>query len=598
MRRTLALGLAMFFIAIANATAATTDGSPAPSVARCELNDFVDQLGTIPSLGVDPAEAKNAVAAMSDEEAEAVRAGMGTLGNWQQLPVVMASLEAGQQQHQLDLVARIAEAASGRMVDPDSAEGLELFRGDMLYLIDQLDRFAPVMQPDFQEGVRHVRDRVGTMPLEAVKLLREKYLQKAPEWRESVDASMIVTPIRLIDGIAKLGPINVNGGCGSCCSDVITCVGCWIDLVGCLINEVGNLVNQVAAYVGQITTFVTDFFNVTLPSLLGSITSLPGQVASFFTQVFNNISSFVTTQFNSLIAAIPDTVNEVLAFIGVNWNNVDWNAIASSIPTIAPPCPQQAVDIAAEVCDRGGDALTQLLFDVAPDDGLSFAFKLGAGLIHYPLAYLCQCNDIQQAIAFADAQAAHRELTGTRLDLKLSTRATQSSVNALSASLTDLDSDVAKVEAKLDTLEATTSRIETNVNRIEKTVERIESNVNHIESTTNSTEAKVDLLTSGNTDQQQFLDAFIALMERLNIEENMLHIKPDVISLFQLSSAFGGKLETVALIVADTIQMNLNANQLVYGAERELQRGDSLRAVGDFVRAYEAYRSAYTEAVK
>ena len=54
----------------------------------------------------------------------------------------------------------------------------------------------------------------------------------------------------------------------------------------------------------------------------------------------------------------------------------------------------------------------------------------------------------------------------------------------------------------------------------------------------------------------------------------------------------------MGLIVADTIRMHLAAAQNIFGAERELQRGDALRLAGDFVKAYEAYRSAYTEAIK
>jgi cell division protein FtsB len=561
------LVLSIFLLLLAAMPAIADVTSSAEESARCELNDFVGRLGTVPDFSVDAASAKDAIDSMSGPEIEAVYAGLQSLGRWQELPVVMASLSEAQSEYRLDVVSRISETAMAPTVENARALADEYFRNDMLFLVDQLAAFGPVMGSDFASRAEHVRSRIAEMPAEALPTLRQEWQTRATSW----EALIVTSPAKTLaqESLSRIGGIEFHG-CGSCCGDVVTCVGCWIDLVGCLLNEVGNLANQVATYVSQIATFVNDFFTVTLPGLVSKITELPGKVASFFTKVFNDIANFVTEQFNQLIAMLPDSVNEVLAFIGVNWDNVNWNTIASSIPTIAPPCPEAAVEIAAEVCDRGGDALTQLLFDVAPDDGLSFAFKLGAGLIHYPLAYLCQCNDIKEAIEYADAQAAHRELTETRLDLQLSTRATQASVNALSSSLVDLDSDVAKVEAKLDTLEVTADRIED----------------------------KIDDLTSGNSDQQDYLADFSKLMYRINIEENLLKIKPDVISLFQLSSAFGGRLETVAFIVADTIKMNLDANQATFGAERELQRGDALRSVGDFVRAYEAYRSAYSEAVK
>ena len=91
-------------------------------------------------------------------------------------------------------------------------------------------------------------------------------------------------------------------------------------------------------------------------------------------------------------------------------------------------------------------------------ESVLIGFKTGVALVHYPLAYLCQCRDIQEALDFAEAEKVHRDLTGQRLNLQLSTRASQASVDVLRASVAALDSDVAKVEAKLDTLGATTAR--------------------------------------------------------------------------------------------------------------------------------------------
>ena len=590
-------------------TASANVAPPASDNFQCELNRFVSDLGNVHSLRVSGEEARQKIEALSPENMKTMEITLSTLPHWQELPTVMASLARADEEHTRQVLTRILERSGPESAaNPNAAKTDEEFRSDFMFLLEQLERFGPVMSPDFVANVQSAKERLGRMPAKALPKLREAYEARAPQWQAMISGQRVtLTPMaetgipsesltsRLInERIAP--PATIHDDCGDCCD---LCLDCWIDAVGCYINKVGDLVNQVAGYVTQIANFVSDFFTTTIPGLFNQIASLPGQVVSYFTSLFNNIKDFVTNKFNDLIALVPHSVNDVLNFIGFDPNNVNWNTIASSIPTITPPCPQQAVDIAAEVCDRGGDALTQLLFDLAPDDGLSFLFKAGVALVHYPLMYLCQCHDDQEAIALADAEAAHRQWTGDHLDLKLSTRATQSSVNLLSTSLGVLDTDVAKLEAKLDgSIDPTASNIDVNTKRIDATVNRIETKVNHTEATTDRTEQKIDALTAGNGDQQGFVADFTKLMKRVNIENNLLDVKPNVISLFQLPSAFGGNLETVGAIVADTIQMNLLSKQNIFGAERELSRADGLFQVGDFAKAYEAYRSAYSEAVK
>jgi len=591
------------------AGAAANVSPPASDNFRCELNQFVSDLGNVHPLRVNAAEGLQKVESLTPQELQTMEITLSTLPKWQELPTVMASLAHADEAHTRQVIARILERSGPAAgTDPQAVKSDEDFRADFMFLLEQLGRFGPVMNPGYADSVTSLREQLAQMPAAALPLMRKEYEKRAPEWQALLNGTAgpqgvapAVTGESLVSRLTRervIGAKPVAQGCGGCCGDVITCVDCWINIVGCYINEVGSLVNQVAGYVTQIANFISDFFTVTIPGLFNQIAALPGQVISFFTKVFDDVKNFVTSKFNDLINLVPHSVNDVLAFIGFDPNNLNWETIANSIPTIAPPCPQQAVDIAAEVCDRGGDALTQLLFDLAPDDGLSFLFKAGLALIHYPLMYLCQCHDIQEAIEIADAEAAHRDWTGQHLDLQLSTRATQSSVNALSLSLTGLDNDVAKVEAKLDIIGATAGRIDVNTKRIDATVNRIETNVNHTEATTDRTEKKIDALTTGNSGQQGFLGDFTTLMKRVHIENNLLEVKPNVISFFQLPNAFGGNLETVGMIVADTIKMNLNAKQTIFGAERELSRADGLIKVGDFVKAYEAYRSAYSEAVK
>lgn len=575
---------------------------------RCEITQFADDLHNVRSLAIDGS-MRDQLATLSSQQLDVLQSALGSIPNWQQLPAVLASVETAGEEHNKQLVGRLI--ASGGLVSPDAAHDPfmtdEEFRQDFLFLIGQYERFVPVMSADFGNRVAKLRKKIETMPAGAIPALRTAWAQRAADIQKAIVTSA-TSGEPLSQSLAKLTPISQ--GCDTDCGINLVC---WGNAVGCLISEAADLANQIANYVSSIANFISNFFTNTIPNLINQIAQLGTQVVNWFTNVFNQISNFVTDTFNSIKGLLPQTVGDVLNYVAAktgfdfrNAANINWASIASSIPTITPPCPTgAALDTIGQVCDAGADALTRLLFDVAPEDGLSVELKLGLAVINFPLAYLCQCRDSADAIDLADKQAAHRALTGQQLDLQLSTRATQASVNALSGSMAVLDGDVAKVEAKLDRLDATAGRIVINVNRIdqttartEATVNRIETNTNHIEATTNRTESKVDSLTSGNNTQQSYLADFMKLMTRLHIEENLLENKPNAISLFQLPAAFGGKLETVGLIVADTIQMNLNALQNTFGAQREISRADGLRAAGDFVKAYEAYRSAYTEAVK
>lgn len=550
---------------ILTALAASASANPGSEAFRMKLDRFMAGAQSA-GAAAEAASAREALATLSAEQLAPAASRFTAPAHWEQVPTVMAAI-----QEATDLRARerIAEALAQQTLgnlQPDPARELERFRGDFLFMLEQLGRFRDVLGPEFGAEVDALYAKIESVPPAGIAALQQVWAQRAAEMQAIANGQGPAVPLHgLADTEGFVGALHTPD-CDKDCGDVD--VVCWIDEAGCWIGAVGHIL-------GHIATFIGDFFNTQITSLVNSLSQLGTKAIQFFTQVFSDMQNWITDQFDALLALLPTSVNDAIAWVesqlGIDFDNLNWESIASSIPTIAPPCPEQAVAIAAEVCDRGGDALTELFYELAPDDGLSFLAKLGLGLVHFPLAYLCQCADIEEAIAFADAQEAHRTLTATNLDLKLSTRATGASVGTLSANVADVDGDVGVIrDDTLVELKATTDRIE----------------------------AKIDALTGGNADQQDWLAEFDVLMTRLNIEQNLLENKPDVISMFQLPAAFGGMLETVGAIVATSIQMNLDAGQNVFGAERELQRGNTLRAAGDFVRAFEAYRSAYAEAVK
>lgn len=553
----LLLGIAPFASAnVAPLPAVTAD----PDCFRQELTGFVDGLAPLPQFSpYDIASARDTVASLDPATLSTLETTLAGIPNWRVMPKILVAVNAADEEHRNELLSRVIEHSSdptGTLIAPEKE--LEYFRSDFLFLLDQMARYSDLMGPDFARRVKEVREKVASMPVEALPHLRDEYYRHGSQWQTLAAGGIAPRAI----GATALRPIQPLGCDTSCGIDVV----CWGKAVACLIGEVDDLFAQLAAKVAELANTIASVFTK-VGEVFAEVAKLPGQIASYFTGLFDRIKNLLTDAFNSLLALIPDSIPEVIAFLedklGYAITNFNWNSIASQVPKLPDLCPDDAAEIASEICDRGGDAITELVFNVVPEDGLSLAVKLGVAAIHFPLAYLCQCKDGQDAIAFSEAQAAHRALTGERLDLQISTRATQSSVNTLNANLADLDDDVAKVEAKLDVLEA-----------------------------------KLDTLASMQDGAQLFLDDFQTLSTRLNIEENLLKSKPDVVSQYQLPKAFGGLLDTVAFIVADTIRLNLLASQPVGGAERELQRGDLLVVAGDFVKAFEAYRSAYSEAVK
>lgn len=511
---------------------------------------------------------RETMAALTPEQRSEFESRLDELDSWEQLPKVMAEFERGFEQRRTTQIERIIEDSTST-VGPSEQVQLRRFRDDLVFLLDQLALFSPFMEASFGADIERLRREVLQVPDAALPSLLESWQKRTSSSRQIIANSMAPPRVIQADGC--------KGGCG-------IDVDCWIDYVDCLIDEissladrVANLANQVAGYVQQIATFTTDFFNE-IGAVFSQIGALPGQIEAFFTSMFGDIRSFFVGLFDQLIAMVPTTPAEALALIesgtGVDFSSTAWiTSILNQVPKLEPPCPSADTSIpalgkvgtkqAAFLCERKLEWLTGMLYDIAPSDTYFVPVKLTAAAAYYPINYLCLCVESEAAIAFADAQTAHRTLTEANLDLTLSSRSTQLSVDALNAGLADVTNDVAAVETKLDILEA-----------------------------------KLDTLQSNQGDQDQFVRAFRDLLERIEIEYNLLESRPDAVGSFQMPAAFGGLLEKVRGAVSDSIRMSLEAGQNVFGAERELARGDAFLSTGEFLKAFEAYRSAYTEATR
>ena len=94
------------------------------------------------------------------------------------------------------------------------------------------------------------------------------------------------------------------------------------------------------------------------------------------------------------------------------------------------------------------------------------------------------------------------------------------------------------------------------------------------------------------------IDRLDAFGLRLAVEENLLGTGNDRIALFQMPAVFGGVLEIVREIVADTITIVEMTGDNVSKALADLDRGDDAYNAADYKRAYFWYRAAYQAATQ
>ena len=174
-----------------------------------------------------------------------------------------------------------------------------------------------------------------------------------------------------------------------------------------------------------------------------------------------------------------------------------------------------------------------------------------------------ECND-----------AKLEDFIRNQLDVKVSTRMSQTSFDAFKVSFDGLD---ALINSRLDVAVSTRAS-------------QVSLNTFQNQFTTNATVVnnKLDTLATTVGDQG-------ALALRLEIESDLSETG-DPVALFELPAASGGHLDLVRVIVVDIIEKMKAANQDVGRAEKYLLAGDAYAAAGKFKKAYRDYGKAYREA--
>ena len=240
---------------------------------------------------------------------------------------------------------------------------------------------------------------------------------------------------------------------------------------------------------------------------------------------------------------------------------------------------QTDVEIAADVA-LAADAI----LEAVPNDLLSeIARAVAVGLWAIPQGVLRGFEHLYN-IASACDDADHQALVANNLDVKVSTRASQTSLDSLTTSFNSLST---LINDRLDVKVSTrSSQASLDVFHNEFTANAVVVNTKLDTITT-----KVDSLTTI-VNNNQALNLRIAIETQLSLYDTPTH----PVALFEFPAAQGGYLELVRSIVNETITKMQAAGQSIGSAQTYLSLGDTAMAAHQYKLAYARFSSAYRAA--
>jgi len=245
---------------------------------------------------------------------------------------------------------------------------------------------------------------------------------------------------------------------------------------------------------------------------------------------------------------------------------------------------QTDVEIAADVA-----LVADAVLEAIPNDLLSEIVRaIAVGVWAIPQGVL-RGFEHQYNIASACDDADHQALVQQNLDVTVSSRATQSSVDSLTTNFNALS---LLVNSRLDvavSTRASQSSLTAFNNQFTANATVVNTKLDTITTSVNTAIQKIDSLTVTVTDQGE-LDL------RLKIEEDLSQPGAHPIALFEIPTAKGGYLGLTREIVVDTIAKMQASGQSIGGAQAFLTAGDTAAAAQGYKTAYMDYGKAYRAA--
>lgn len=521
--KSLALSIVLTVVPL-TASAATAD--PIESF-RTELLQYIQELRSVPApmlagmtdQGMSLDEAEASIRSLSAEELMTLQESMSRVPFWRELPSALIQTGNARPSDPRELAEQIG--ASGTQY--------AAVRTQLQSMIAAMRAVPAELAGDgYAERVDRIASAIEGASNEELLVLSNGIRERLPLLEERLSG-------RSINSSSNTRTIAPLAACGTTFPDSVLC-------------EIENVFNQIAA--------------------------IPATVEGFAQITITQIRTGLTSLFSTLREALPNA-EEIVARTGLtdpNWW-VDLGPTLANVAATAPLCPAPGTNIpgigvvgdirATVTCRRGVEWVSSALYDLAPDDMWGVSLKTPFAFLYYPVNYLCECYQEASDGAFDTAQQEHRELVEERLNVKVSSRSTQLSVDQANSATASLDDDVAALETKLDLIETKTDNI---------------------------------LINSGN--MSDFLAEFSAQALRLRIEADLFREGNTKIVLFQMPERVGGHLETARAIVDETISRRSAAGTNVNSARKWLADGDKAAAGGSYKSAYDLYRRAYREATR
>lgn len=539
------------------AAAGTAPAAPDAETLRADLLAYVENLHRLPVSLLESvyggrlslAEARQQILDMSPDELRRIEATLGQVPYWRELPSLLAvSLPSEEHFGPLEL----ASTLSSRL----PAAGGAGMRVEMLRMVDSLETLPPgAVGGDYHARLDRLRSRLETLSAEEAVALRQAMSARMPEWRSAIEARLA----------GEAPPAGLALKTRANCRDA--------SFPNDILCEIDHIVADIAAIPDEVVAFAEDAF----ASISGFLTGL----LDFFS--------------DDLIPTEAEILSGIEGALGVDLQDPQWMVdFFGSFPKLQPPCPPNGFDVpgigemgtleANLTCKRSIKWVAQAIYDNAPDDIWGVPFKMAMAAVFYPVDYLCLCYEAAAEVRYDDLQAAHRDLVSTNLDVTVSSRATQTSVDTAQATTTALGSDLGGVQGQVDALN-------TGILDLDRDVAQVEAKLDVLD-------MKIDDVQDQEDAQSLFLLDFQELALRLRIEADLVRSGNDRVSSFQLPEAVGGFLEVVQQIVFDTIEQRSAAGRNVDLARSSFARGNEAYAALDFKRAYDLYRKAYSEAVQ
>ena len=615
--------------------------TPNAECARNELLQFSVDLARVPGMESAAENARQAIAETPDEILLTLHTSLQSVQGWQQLPDVVRSLSERTEAMQKARVERaIDQAVNGRTDDTESR------RADLRMFVTMLRSFEPIA-PDLRPQLEILDSRIEMAGPEQLGEIRRIVATQAEVFHTEMLRLSVTDP-----ALRSLTPVVTNHSCGHVCEDdpfsicnavcgavlsafntvkqglesAISTLQSTLNSLQNTLNgwiaEFNRLTTEVANYANQIAQFVTDAVNAA-GNMFSQLATIVSNLDQTFEALWGQISGVVTGFWNDLMALVPTSPEAAFALVTqIDITNTAWvDTLLARFPVLEAPCPAFGTAVgplgtvgtlAAAQKSDGIAKLTKILYDLAPSDVPGIKVKLLAAAVYHPAEYWNLCARSRYAIHQWDEETAHRTLLTTNLNVPLSSRGTQLSVNALRDQAAILDMEVARAEKKIDDLHPKSDellrRLDTPLStRVKQTsVDDLHSTIRTLDRDVAKVEAKLDVLgvnvrheAKNESDFQAAVDAFDKLLLRLSIEDNLLESSGNTaVSLYQLPEAYGGNLGLVGSIVEKTIAALLASGQTVSSAQTDYGRANAMVSSGDFAGAYKQFRKAYSNAVK